>query len=103
MHWCLEGLWGSTNFYGLTVERAKMKIEGNTVNSENPEENEEHECLWPYLEDFFMYKGRKGDSVQMQCKLCVTSTVISVYKTSASNLKKPVPVRGFPNTLFVIY
>ncbi|KAJ8273932.1 hypothetical protein GJAV_G00107110 [Gymnothorax javanicus] len=67
-----------------------METEDNTVNSENDEEKTEDECPWPYLEDFFMYRGRKGDSVQMQCKLCLTSTVISAYKTSASNLKKHI-------------
>ena len=69
--------------------------EDNTVNSENDEEKTEDECPWPYLEEFFMYRGRKGDSIQMQCKLCLTSTVISIYKTSASNLKKQIAVRGF--------
>lgn len=76
-----------------------METEENTVNSENDEEKTEDECPWPYLEELFGYRGRKGDSVQMQCKLCLTSTVISAYKTSASNLKKHIAVRGFTNIL----
>ena len=67
-------------------KEAKMETVDNTVNSENDEEKTEDECPW-------------RDSVQMQCKLCLTSTVISAYKTSTSNLKKHIAVRGFTTIL----
>lgn len=74
------------------------------MNSENDEEKTEDECPWPYLEELFIYRERKGDSVQMKCKLCLTSTMISVYKTSTSNLKKHIAVRGFTmQALFLIF
>ena len=74
-----------------------METEDNTV-SEN-EEKTDDECPWLYLEELLMYRGRKGDSIQKQSKLCLTSTVISAYKTSASNLKKHIAVRGFTTIL----
>ncbi|MED6262956.1 hypothetical protein ATANTOWER_030964, partial [Ataeniobius toweri] len=69
-----------------------METVDNTVNSENDEEKmeDESENPWLYLEEFFMYRGKQGDSVQMQCKLCLTATIISAYKTSASNPKKHI-------------
>lgn len=90
--------WWSINYFideRFGDKEAKMETEDNTVNHENDVEKTEDVCPWPYLEEFFVYRGRKGDSVQMQCKLCLTSTVISAYKTSASNLKKHIEVRGF--------
>ncbi len=60
---------------------------------ENSEEIPDDKCPWPHLEELFTYRGRKGDSVQMQCKLCLPSAVISAYKTSASNLKKHIMAR----------
>lgn len=46
------------------------------------------------------YRGRKGNSIQMECKLCLTSTVISPYKT-AFNLNKHTAVRGFTTILVI--
>ncbi|XP_026099590.1 uncharacterized protein LOC113070500 [Carassius auratus] len=66
---------------------------------ENSEEiPDDDECPWPHLEELFTYRGRKGDSVQMQCKLCLPSAVISAYKTSASNLKKHI-MRKHPSKI----
>ncbi|KAL1249121.1 hypothetical protein QQF64_020126 [Cirrhinus molitorella] len=64
----------------------------------NDEEIVEDECPWPHLEELFTYRGRKGDSVLMQCKQCPPSAVISAYKTSASNLKKHI-MRKHPSKL----
>lgn len=71
-----------------------METTDNRFNTENEGETTGDECLWPYLEESFNYRGKKGDSMQMECKLCATKTVIAAYKTSA-NLKKHIAVRGF--------
>ena len=43
---------------------AKMETQ-DKVDSENDEEKMEDECLWPYLEELFMHRGRKGHSVAL--------------------------------------
>ncbi|XP_039590581.1 E3 SUMO-protein ligase ZBED1-like [Polypterus senegalus] len=72
--------------------------DSNIQSSEKDQEILENECPWPHLEELFMYRGRKGDSMLMQCKLCLPSVVISAYKTSASNLKKHI-MRKHPSKI----
>ena len=57
-----------------------METDDYNVNSENGEARGRVSMAVP--------GGMIDDNIQMQCKLCLTSTVISVYKTSVSNLQK---------------
>ncbi|XP_051792179.1 E3 SUMO-protein ligase ZBED1-like [Erpetoichthys calabaricus] len=72
--------------------------DSNIQSSEKDQEILEDERPWPHLEELFTYRGRKGDSVLMQCKLCLPSAMISAYKTSASNLKKHI-MRKHPSKI----
>lgn len=67
-------------------------IDGEGSNLEHRDTNGEREANpRPYLKDFFEFKSANDNSFIMQCKLCMPKE-LSIYKNSASNLRKHVQV-----------
>lgn len=55
---------------------------------------EENGNPWLYRSEIYSFKHRKGDSVIMQCNLCLPRlTNVTAYKNSALNLGKHIKVR----------
>lgn len=69
------------------VQETHTETEREAGSSEDHEEGNP----WPHLKEHFSFKQRRGDSVIMECKLCVPKRVeVAAYKNSASNLRKHV-------------
>lgn len=48
---------------------------------------------WPGIEKYFVCKGNRGNNFLVQCVLCrPSSKLLSVSKTSPSNLKRHIKV-----------